>query len=242
MAASIQKLTTKSHFDNLISSYGVFFTKSPQSEFFLERENRISETVYSLSGTFDIGRFIIQTNLKLNLPSNKLSVLLSVKDQQSGNHVIPYSHTIIPEHLVTTFLKKDFMASEIKKAMKSLAPDMKMAHFRTLPFTRQTHNFNEVVKELQNIYSKRGYLSFHLTTFQDKPSRVEIGIGTPICQITSYLKGELENLESISGITTFGLTHNLPYISLNEENILVTILMDFAKVIAEPRREDLLDL
>lgn len=242
MTASIQKLATKSHFVKLIETYGVFISNSPQSDFYLERENRMSENVYSLSGTFVLGRFIIYTGLKLHLPSNRLSVYLSLKDQQSNNQVTPYAHDIVPEHLVPTILKKDFMASEIKKAMKALLPEMKVAHFRTLPFTRHSHDFSAVAKELQLISSKRGYLTFRMKNLAGEPSNLEIGVGTPLCQVTSLLRGTIEDCSNINNVSSFGLTLNLPYTSLNEDNILVTILMDFAKVVSEPRRDDLLDL
>lgn len=242
MIASVQRITAKSHFERLIDSYGVFVYNLPRADFRLERENRPSETIYSLSSTFVLDRFSIQTSLTVHLPSQRLCVTLVVQDTQEGSQVVPYSSMVLPEHHATSFLNRGFMENEIKRAMKVLVPTMTEYSFRSLPFPKQTHDFKEVVKDLQLIANKRGYLTFHLLNFTDKPSWLELGVGTPLGQVTSHLKGSVESPSLINGIGFFGVSTRLPYHELKDDRALVTILRDYAKIIAEPRREGLLDL
>lgn len=241
MITSVQRVTAKSHFERLIDSYGVFVHNLPKADFRLERENRPSETIYSLSSTFELDRFLIQSSLTVRLPSQRLRVTLVIRDVKEGNQIAPFSYMDLPKHLSTSFLNRGFMEKEIKRAMKVLVPTMTESSFRSLPFSKQTHDFKEVAKDLQLIANKRGYLSFHLLNFMDKPSWLELGVGTPLGQVTSLLKGVVESPKSMSGIGFYGVNTRLPYNELKDDRVLVTILRDFAKVISEPRRDGLLD-
>lgn len=232
------RATDKTYFERLVDSYGIFAHNFTGADLYLSKEGYPEAASYSLSNTFQLGRFSINTYVTVYLPDRKVMVLLNIRDDNTGKYTVPYASVEVPQAL-----QKNFMQREIKKVMKLLVPEMTPKDFEALPFSRPIVNLNEVAKELHNIAYKRGYLSFHVNNYKKiSTAHFDLKVGTPTGNVKSRVQAVLVTPDVIGNIHAVGVTRHLPYNDLAQPNALMTLLRDYGKYVVEPRRDELLSV
>ena len=230
--------TDKCYFERLVDSYGIFARNFTGADMYLSKEGYPEAASYSLSNTFQLGRFSISTYVTIYLPERKVMVLLNARDDQTDKYTVPHASVEVPKAL-----QKGFMETEIKKVMKQLVPEMTAQDFRLLPFTREMVHLNEVARELHQIGRNRGYLSFHVNNYKKiSTAHLDLRVGTPTGNVTSRLQAVLVTPDVIGNIHAVGVTRPFPYHDLSERNALVKALKDYGMFTVEPRRDELLSV